>query len=308
MRKMNMLLILVLFLAGCGQGNSAENPATPTNPTNGAGQEEEQSALLLERADIVRKDGNRWLVTALGKNSDGDPFIDAYTITVNDKTILENESGEAAAAEDFNVGSRVEVWHTGAIAESYPAQTTAGKLILAEDENGRSAAVQAALLEWTEPSMAWAVKDAEFDADAGVWTVEMVTYESIHEPTVVKVDAATGEIVPEIVAENDAFRVFAPKPESEAGQTFTVSGEARVFEAAFSWILEDGHVILAEGHEMTDAGAPEWGSFEFEVNYDKATQENMMLILYVSSAKDGSMQNELVIPLKAPKEHVERIQ
>jgi len=305
MRKMNMLLFLILFLAGCSQGLSADDPAIPPNPTTGAGQEQEDAYLLLKQADLISKEGNRWLVTAYEKSGDGNPHIAAYMITVNDQTILEKGSGGAAASHDFKIGSQVEVWYTGAIAESYPAQTTAAKVILADDENGRSEAVQAALKEWTEPSMAWAVKDAAFDADAGVWNVEMVKYETIEEPTMVKVDAATGMV---IVAENDVFRVFSPKPESEAGPTFTVSGEARVFEAAFSWTLEDGHDILAEGHEMADAGAPEWGRFEFEVNYDKATQENMMLILYVHSAKDGSMENELVIPLKAPEAHIERIQ
>src|SRR5690606_32108736 len=114
----------------------------------------------------------------------------------------------------------------------------------------------------------------------------------------VQVDAESGNVIEKPVAENDAFKVFAPEPDTEVGQTFTVRGQARVFEAAFSWTLEDGHSILAEGHEMTDAGAPEWGNFEFDVTFDKATNSTLTLILWVGSAKDGEPEHELMIPLK----------
>lgn len=104
------------------------------------------------------------------------------------------------------------------------------------------------------------------------------------------------------VAENDAFRVYTPRPDEELGPVFPVEGEARVFEAAFSWHLEDGHTILDEGHVTAEEGAPGWGRFQFEVSYKHASQPNMMLVLYVHSAKDGSIEKQLIIPLKVPKE------
>lgn len=100
-----------------------------------------------------------------------------------------------------------------------------------------------------------------------------------------------------IVAENDAFRVFAPAPDSKVGSSFTVSGEARVFEAAFSYSFEDGHNILTEGHATTSAGAPEWGTFEFDISIERASNPVGILTLYVASAKDGTPEHVLTIPV-----------
>lgn len=103
---------------------------------------------------------------------------------------------------------------------------------------------------------------------------------------------------PVIVAENEAFRIYAPEENAVVGTTFKVSGEARVFEAAFSYSFEDGHNVLAEGHVTADQGAPEWGKFEFEVTFKNPTSPYGMLIIYESSAKDGSPIHQLEIPVK----------
>ena len=79
---------------------------------------------------------------------------------------------------------------------------------------------------------------------------------------------------------------------------FKISGEAQVFEATISWKIEDGHNVLKEGHETTDAGAPEWGRFEFTVTAEKERENStLVLILYEASAKDGSHQHELPLML-----------
>ena len=79
---------------------------------------------------------------------------------------------------------------------------------------------------------------------------------------------------------------------------FLIRGQGQIFEANFSWIVEDGHEELKKGFQMTDAGAPEWGKFEFRINVQK-TRENstLTLVLFEISAKDGSRQHELPIPL-----------
>lgn len=80
--------------------------------------------------------------------------------------------------------------------------------------------------------------------------------------------------------------------------TFEVTGKAQVFEAAFSWVVEDGHRELKQGHQMTDAGAPSWGNFSFQLTAAKKDPNTVLhLILFESSAKDGSRQHELPIPL-----------
>ena len=86
--------------------------------------------------------------------------------------------------------------------------------------------------------------------------------------------------------------------EKSGANSYVVKGRAQVFEAAFSWVVEDGHNELMQGHEMTDAGAPEWGKFRFVINVKKATNNSTLhLLLFENSAKDGSRQYELPIPL-----------
>jgi hypothetical protein len=78
-----------------------------------------------------------------------------------------------------------------------------------------------------------------------------------------------------------------------------VEGEAQIFEANFGWVIEDGHNELQSGNQMTDAGAPEWGKFSFIIDPAKDRDNSTLhLILFESSAKDGSRQHQLMIPLK----------
>ncbi len=82
-------------------------------------------------------------------------------------------------------------------------------------------------------------------------------------------------------------------------QTFTIKGEAQIFEANFNWIIEDGHNELQKGFQMTDAGAPEWGAFNFTVTAEKQRPNStLMLVLFETSGKDGSRQHELLVVLE----------
>lgn len=79
---------------------------------------------------------------------------------------------------------------------------------------------------------------------------------------------------------------------------FILKGKAQVFEAAFSWVVEDGHNEIKKGHEMTDAGAPAFGNFAFVIDVVKQrANSTLTLILFEASAKDGSRQHQLPIPL-----------
>ena len=80
---------------------------------------------------------------------------------------------------------------------------------------------------------------------------------------------------------------------------FRILGQGQIFEASFNWIVEDGHNELYKGFQMTDAGAPEWGKFEFTIDAKKKRENStLILILFESSARDGSRQYELPIVLK----------
>lgn len=93
---------------------------------------------------------------------------------------------------------------------------------------------------------------------------------------------------------NERFRnVTVEKVNSDK---FRVKGEGQIYEASFNWTVEDGPYELKKGFEMTDAGAPEWGKFDFIVDVAKNKKNsNLTLIIFEISAKDGSRQHELPI-------------
>ena len=80
---------------------------------------------------------------------------------------------------------------------------------------------------------------------------------------------------------------------------YHVTGQGQIFEASFGWVVEDGHNELKQGHEMTSMGAPEWGDFSFNIEASPTRPNSVLhLILFETSAKDGSRQHELAIPLR----------
>ena len=82
------------------------------------------------------------------------------------------------------------------------------------------------------------------------------------------------------------------------GNKYRAKGEAQIFEANFNWSVEDGHYVLKTGSAMTNAGAPEWGKFEFTFEVKKVDDySTLLLILYEVSSEDGSYKYELPIPL-----------
>ena len=73
---------------------------------------------------------------------------------------------------------------------------------------------------------------------------------------------------------------------------FRIRGKGQIFEASFNWIIEDGHDELETGFQTTDAGAPEWGNFDFTIAVQKKRENSKLtLVLFESSAKDGRAVN-----------------
>ncbi len=127
--------------------------------------------------------------------------------------------------------------------------------------------------------------------------------------TSAKTDTATTTIATSVEEQKPASKDTLPPSKAYANQrfkdvivqrigkdSFLIRGQGQIFEASFNWVVEDGHYELSKGYQMTDAGAPEWGKFEFIVHAPKKrTNSTLMLILFESSAKDGSRQYELPI-------------
>ena len=108
-------------------------------------------------------------------------------------------------------------------------------------------------------------------------------------PTTPAVPAST-------VHANQRFRDVIVEKVGE--HAFLVQGSGQIFEASFGWVVEDGHEELQQGFEMTDAGAPDWGKFKFTVDVQKTRPNSTLtLILFETSAEDGSRQYELPLVL-----------
>lgn len=81
--------------------------------------------------------------------------------------------------------------------------------------------------------------------------------------------------------------------------SFRVKGKAQIFEASFSWVIEDGHNEIKKGFSTADEGAPEWGNFDFVITAKKERENSTLhLVLFELSMKDGSRVHELAIPLQ----------
>lgn len=126
-------------------------------------------------------------------------------------------------------------------------------------------------------------------------TTKVDTLETIPETLQVTKEAEPEALLPKTYA-NKRFKDVTVE---RIGQdTFLVRGQGQIFEANFNWIVEDGHEELMKGFQMTDAGAPEWGKFEFGIRVQKKRMNSTLtLILFESSPKDGSRQHELPITL-----------
>jgi len=102
---------------------------------------------------------------------------------------------------------------------------------------------------------------------------------------------------PTIVNSNERFRDV--RIEAVGQDRYRVTGEARVFEATVDWVVEDGHRELKKGFTTAERGAPEWGAFDFIVEVRKdQPNSTLLLILFETSAKDGTRQHELPLPLE----------
>lgn len=119
------------------------------------------------------------------------------------------------------------------------------------------------------------------------------------------VSTDTAQVVQHIEPQNTIVKQYANQRfrqvtlEKVADNKFRVQGQAQVFEATFNWVVDDGHNELKKGYVTTDAGAPEWGRFDFTIDVKKKEENSTLnLILFEASAKDGSRQYELPIPLK----------
>jgi hypothetical protein len=107
------------------------------------------------------------------------------------------------------------------------------------------------------------------------------------------------EVIAERSVENKAFRNI--KITGSKGK-YTITGEARVFEATMNYAVSDGHNYLVEDFLTLDMGAPEWSAFTLDINIPEEklpVNGTLILEIFEYSAEDGSVINSLNIPLES---------
>lgn len=114
-------------------------------------------------------------------------------------------------------------------------------------------------------------------------------------------DPSTLVVVAEIVDVPSSQNLMVASPASGATVTspLVVSGFGRVFEQTFNWRVKDAAgTVLDQGIAMTDAREVGWfGPFTFEVFLPAMTETAFTLEVLDYSAKDGSEQDLVSVPL-----------
>jgi len=118
------MLIAAVAAAGCAPAESGTPPTIigVVNSTEG------DTILVVEGIDRPGVPQEEWF----GKR--------AINFTITGDTVIERD-GKPVSPDDFT-GLKVEVWADGPIAESYPEQARAGRIVILEDLSGNSGAAE----------------------------------------------------------------------------------------------------------------------------------------------------------------------
>lgn len=114
MIRASFLLVLCLALHGCTPSGEAPEPAIPTEPPYISG-------------TITAAGDSRIRVEERPEESSGSAKAD---LRLTPATVVLWRSGEPAERRDLGLGTRVRVWVSGPIMESYPVQATAGTVVI----------------------------------------------------------------------------------------------------------------------------------------------------------------------------------
>ena len=100
-------------------------------------------------------------------------------------------------------------------------------------------------------------------------------------------------------AETPAILVESPLPEAQVKSPLRIAGTANTFEATFQYELVDSAGKVIARHFVTaTSGSGTRGTFDFTVEYPAGHSGPGKLVVYESSAKDGSRIHVIEIPLQ----------
>jgi germination protein M len=122
-----------------------------------------------------------------------------------------------------------------------------------------------------------------------------VVYTLTQFPTVKSVNGKTRKVVENLVP---AILVESPTAEATVSSPLRVTGNANTFEATFEYDLEDENgKVLHHDFVTATSGSGERGTFDFTIPFHVTREQEGNLVVYESSAADGSHINIRRIPL-----------
>jgi LysM repeat protein len=94
--------------------------------------------------------------------------------------------------------------------------------------------------------------------------------------------------------------VFQPLPGTRIAPGQHLTGRARAFEATMIYQIRDtmGRIVTQERAVTASQGAPAFGKFDIQLQFDQTpTIQNGILTVYTRSARDGSIQDLVEVPV-----------
>lgn len=94
--------------------------------------------------------------------------------------------------------------------------------------------------------------------------------------------------------------VFQPLPGTRIAPGQHLTGSARAFEATIHYQIRDaaGRIVTQERAVTASQGAPAFGRFDAQLQFDQThTTPNGVLMVYTRSARDGSIQDLVEVPV-----------
>lgn len=132
-------------------------------------------------------------------------------------------------------------------------------------------------------------------------TEKPVVYEVIGDESYVPTLVGLETLSP-VMVESRGIKIFSPAPEEKVSNSFTFKGIANVFEGNVLYRLSD-----EEGEELvfdfTTGAMGDWGAIEETIEIPETIEdgETLLLEFFTESAKDGSIQDLIEIPLYVEK-------
>ncbi|WP_404428518.1 DUF3221 domain-containing protein [Sutcliffiella horikoshii] len=165
--KFISLLACFLLLFGCGTTGGNDNRSSGSNPGSDEDAPNEEPVDVEDQAvedltghivSISNEGQIRILVTGQHPSSSGSG-TSATMYTLEEGTKVENSSGDPLEAVDLIVGMKVTVWNSGIVAESFPAQSGAIKVVVDEEQDELEQKAIAKALEEVEAGYPWHVEE-----------------------------------------------------------------------------------------------------------------------------------------------------